>query len=65
MERLGKVRNSIVSSDSRGLNRRTSTVMARERDGQSETSATRVSQTTKLTLCSIRTRSTAASRHID
>jgi 2-keto-4-pentenoate hydratase/2-oxohepta-3-ene-1,7-dioic acid hydratase in catechol pathway len=48
VERLGKVRNRIVSSDSRGLGERTSSVVTRERDGRSETSVTRESQTTKV-----------------
>jgi 2-keto-4-pentenoate hydratase/2-oxohepta-3-ene-1,7-dioic acid hydratase in catechol pathway len=65
VERLGKVRNSIVSSDSRGLSRRTSTVVTRERDGQSETSATRVSQTTKVDAVLDSHSMPAASRHID
>jgi 2-keto-4-pentenoate hydratase/2-oxohepta-3-ene-1,7-dioic acid hydratase in catechol pathway len=48
VERLGKVCNSIVSSDSRGLGSRTSSEVARERGGRSETLITHASRTTKL-----------------
>jgi len=64
VERLGKVRNSIVSSDSRGLGPRRTAAVTRERDGQSETSATRVSQTTKVDAV-LDSRSMPAAPHID
>lgn len=47
VERLGKVRNTIVSSDSRGLAPMTSSVVTRERGGRSAASVTLDSQTTK------------------
>jgi 2-keto-4-pentenoate hydratase/2-oxohepta-3-ene-1,7-dioic acid hydratase in catechol pathway len=65
VERLGKVRNSIVSSDSRGLGPRTSSVVTRGRDGGSETSATRASRTAKVDAVLDSHSMPAAPRHFD
>jgi 2-keto-4-pentenoate hydratase/2-oxohepta-3-ene-1,7-dioic acid hydratase in catechol pathway len=65
VERLGSVRNSIVSSDSRWLVPSTPTVAPRERDSQSETSAMRVAQTAQADTVLESYSMQAAPRHTD